>query len=113
MYRIIMTTGALIGYTDEPRYVRFNRETSTWIRCNIENAQCIAYEGRRYSLIGRDEVEDAPIVALIQKVDDGNLHISSEKKIGTNTDDIDTLAWALNKMAEEIVDKFSFKTEAE
>ena len=111
MYKISTVEGDLIAQTDEPRFVKFNSESGAWIRCTPEFAQCIAVNGVRYSLAGREPVEDAPIVAFVQKVDAGTLQLDADKKIDFQADSIDTLAWALNKMAEEIVNKFSFKSE--
>ena len=112
MYKIINAeTGELILQTDDPRFVKLNSESGAWIRCTPAFAQCIAVNGVRYSLIGREPVDDAPIVAFVQKVDAGALQLNADSKIDSQNADIDTLAWALNKMAEEIVNKFSFKTE--
>ena len=111
MYKISTVEGELLSQTDDPRFVKLNSESGAWIRCTPEIAQCIAVNGVRYSLAGREPVEDAPIVAFVQKVDAGTLQLDADKKIDFQADSIDTLAWALNKMAEEIVNKFSFKSE--
>ena len=109
MYKISTVEGDLIAQTDEPRFVKFNEDSGAWIRCDAINAQCIAVDGVRYSLAGREPVKDAPIVAFLQKVDAGAIQLDADKKIDFQAESIDTLAWALNKMAEEIVEKFSFK----
>ena len=113
MYKITTVEGELIAQTDDPRFVKFNSESGAWIRCDAINAQCIAVDGVRYSLLGREPVEDAPIVAFVQKVDAGVLQLDADNKISVQNESIDTLALALNKMAEEIVNKFSFKSEDE
>lgn len=111
MYKISTVEGDLISQTDDPRFVKLNPNSGAWIRCTPELAQCIAVNGVRYSLAGREPVEDAPIVAFVQKVDAGALQLNTDNKVDSQNADIDTLAWALNKMAEEIVNKFSFKSE--
>lgn len=113
MYKISTVEGELISQTDDPRFVKLNPESGAWVRCDAINAQCLAANGVRYSLAGREPVEDAPIVVFVQKVDAGALQLKTDKKVDLQNADIDTLAWALNKMAEEIVNKFSFKTEDE
>lgn len=111
MYRITTVEGDLITQTDDPRFVRINPDSGAWIRTDAINAECIAVNGTRYSLAGREPVEDAPIVAFVQKIDAGAVQLATDNKVTAQNDSIDTLAWAINKMAEEIVDKFSFKTE--
>ena len=111
MYKITTVEGHLITQTDDPRFVKLNTESGAWIRTDAINAECIAVNGVRYSLAGREPVEDAPIVAFIQKIDAGAVQLETDNKVTAQNDSIDTLAWAINKMAEEIVDKFSFKTE--
>lgn len=111
MYKITTAEGNLITQTDDPRFIKFNPESGAWVRTDAINAQCIAVNGVRYSLAGRKPVEDAPIVAFIQKIDAGAVQLETDNKVTAQNDSIDTLAWAINKMAEEIVDKFSFKTE--
>ena len=113
MYKISTVEGKLLAQTDDPRFVKLNPDSGAWIRCDAICAQCIAINGVRYSLTGREPVEDAPIVAFVQKIDAGALQLKTDNKVDLQNADIDTLAWALNKMAEEIVNKFSFKTEGE
>lgn len=110
MYRVTTVEGELITQTDDPRFVKLNH-SGAWIRTDAINAECIAVNGVRYSLAGREPVEDAPITVFVMKVDAGAIQLETDNKVTAQYDSIDTLAWAINKMAEEIVDKFSFKTE--
>lgn len=76
MYRIIDENGNIISQTSDIRYVKLKTLTSlddteykVWVRCNAADAQCVAINGIRYSLAGRDIVEDAPTVVFIYEVD--------------------------------------------
>jgi hypothetical protein len=53
-----------------PRYVRMAND-GIWIFCTEDEAQCLAISGKRYSISGKEPVEDAPEVVIIKKVDGG------------------------------------------
>lgn len=75
MYRITDINGNIIAQLSDIRYVKrktqsfHDTEYSYWVRCNAADAQCVAINGIRYSLAGRDIVEDAPTVVFIYEVD--------------------------------------------
>ena len=69
MYRITDENGNVIAQVDSPRYVRLKAETGAWIQCPAHLAECIAINGVRYSLVGRDLVDDAPIAVYVYEID--------------------------------------------
>jgi len=76
MYRITDENGNIIAQLSDIRYVKLKtntledgREYSFWVRCQSHDAQCVAINGIRYSLAGRDIVEDAPTAVFIYEVD--------------------------------------------
>ena len=69
MYRISDENGNVIAQVDTPRYVRLKKESGAWIQCPANLAECVAIDGVRYSLAGRDIVADAPVVVYINEVD--------------------------------------------
>lgn len=103
MYRIKDSDGNIITQTADPIFVRKKESTGAWIRCNQFNAECIAIDCVRYSIEGKKLVEDAPQVVTIEKFDDALESLQHSKTLDTNSRDIELLAYAVNKMAEEVV----------
>lgn len=107
MFQIIDENANLIAQVDSPRYVRLN-DNGVWIRCPPYDAQCVAVNGVRYSLVGKDIVEDAPTVVFVRELDSANEVLKTNQSVATNTNDINLLSWAMAQMTKEIVDKLSF-----
>lgn len=103
MYRIKDSDGKIITQTTDPIFVRKKESTGAWVRCNQFNAECIAIDCQRYSLDGKEIVEDAPQVVTIEKIDEAAESLQHSKTLDTNSRDIELLAYAVNKMAEEVV----------
>lgn len=103
MYRIKDSDGKIITQTADPIFVRKKESTDTWIRCNQYDAQCIAIDCQRYSIAGKEIVEDAPQVVTVEQFDDALESLQHSKTLDTNSRDIELLAYAVNKMAEEVV----------
>ena len=103
MYRFKDSDGNIITQVSEPRFVKMKKSTGAWIQCNEYNAQCIAIDGVRYSIAGKEIVEDAPQVVTIEQFDDALESLQHSKTLDTNSRDIELLAYAVNKMAEEVV----------
>ena len=94
MYRIILGDKILMQ-SDSPRFVRKNPLSGAYIRCDFEKAECIAVDGKRYSIAGRPIVEDAPEVVTIKQIDAASNALATEQ-------DINLLFYTIGKMAEEI-----------
>ena len=110
MYRISDENGNVIAQVDTPRYVRWKKspideESGAWIQCPANLAECVAIDGVRYSLAGRDIVADAPVVVYINEVDAAMELYFAAKNATVNAADIDLLGYALEKMAVEIVER--------
>lgn len=111
MYRITDENGNVIAQVDSPRYVRLKAETGAWIQCPAHLAECIAINGVRYSLVGRDLIDDAPVAVYVYEIDAAQELYNTAKTTNTNTADIDLLGYAIEKMAVEIVEKLENQNE--
>lgn len=70
MYELINTvTGEKVN-VENPRYVKKNQR-GIWVKCQEQDAQCIAVGGVRYSIFDKIQIEDAPEVLIIKEVDSG------------------------------------------
>lgn len=104
MYQIITTSGETIGFVEDIRYVKWRDDFNCWVRTrDVEEAQCVAVDGIRYSLLGKDLVEDAPTVVYIREIDAASAHFQTAKKVDVTARDLSDIAWGMQKMAEEIV----------
>ena len=94
MYRIVFNDEVLLQ-TDSPRWVKLNPSSGAWIQCNFADAQCIAIDGRRYSIEGRPLVDDAPDVVSVKYVDAAKNALDTEKGV-------DLLFFALTNIINDI-----------
>ncbi len=60
----ILSGGELLALCDEPRYIKINEKTGTYIRASAEDAIGIAVNGATYNLPGRSDIADAPQVVI-------------------------------------------------
>ena len=70
MYKVINVTTGQTRNVELPRYVKLS-DDGIWIFCTEDDAECVALSGRRYSIAGREAVEDAPEVVIIKRIDAG------------------------------------------
>lgn len=94
MYRIILNDEILLQ-TDSPRWVKLNPSSGAWIQCNFHEAECIAVDGKRYSIDGRPLVDDAPDVVSVKYID-------AAQNALVNENYIDLLFFALGNLIDDI-----------
>lgn len=94
MYRILIGDEILLQ-TDSPRFVKKNPNSGAYIQCDFAQAECVAINGRRFSISGRDLVADAPDVVTVKQIDAASNALATEK-------DINLAFYAIQKMAQEI-----------
>lgn len=112
MYQIVMTTGAIIAEVEDIRYVKWRDDLKCWVRTrNVDDAQCVAVDGIRYSLLGKEPVEDAPVIVYVREVDVATAHFQTQKKMDVTERDLQDIAWGMQKMAAEIVDMLNVAAE--
>ncbi len=112
MYQIVMTTGAIIAEVEDVRYVKWRDDFKCWVRTrNMDDAQCVAVDGTRYSLLGKEPVEDAPVIVYVREVDAATAHFQTQKQLNITERDLQDIAWGMQKMAAEIVDMLNVAAE--
>lgn len=97
MYRIILGDEILMQ-TDSPRFVRKNPSSGAYIQCSYPLAECIAIDGKRYSIEGKELVEDAPDVVTVKVIDAATNALATEQ-------DINLLFFALTNVINDINQK--------
>lgn len=98
MYRIILNDEILLQ-TDSPRFVKLNPSSGAWIQCDFSQAECIAIDGKRFSIVGRPFVNDAPDVVTVKQIDNALNALANEK-------DINLLFFALGNIINDINNGF-------
>lgn len=71
MYRLVTTTGTILGVTEEVRYIKKHPTSGCYIDATEEDAIGVAYNSTPYNLFGHNEIEDADTV-IVAHVDGGN-----------------------------------------
>lgn len=109
MYRIKDADGNILTQVETPRYVKKKPSTGAWIQTNAYEAECVAIDCKRYSIAGKELVEDAPQVVTIEHVDSALESLKQNKTLDKNSYDIELLAYAIDKMAEEVIEVINNK----
>ena len=97
MYRIL-SGDEILMQTDSPRFVRKNPSSGAYIQCDFNQAECIAIDGKRYSIEGKELVEDAPDVVTVKQIDAASNALATEQ-------DINLLFFALTNVINDINQK--------
>ena len=67
MYQLINSnTEKVIGWVDEPIYIKLKPETGVYIPAKVEDAQGVAFHSVAYNLSGRDGVGVEDTVVLVE-----------------------------------------------
>lgn len=89
MYKVFILESGESFYVDAPRYVKLDGDI--WRRCSEVDAECLAVNGQRFSIAGKNLVKDAPQVVIISPVDAGqqlNQIFSDNLATAQNVDEI-------------------------
>lgn len=103
MYQLLNLETGEYTNIENPRYVKQD-ERGIWIRCNEDEAECIAVDGNRFSIAGKKTVEDAPQIVNISRVDAGaqlNKILSDSLQ---NASDIDEVKAAIDDITNAVLD---------
>lgn len=107
MYEILNTaTREVLTLTDEPRYVKRSPRNSVWIRCEEADAECVAVEGTRYSISGREPVEDAPVTVAVRKADAAAKLRTVALESIAHAQTLDEVKAAYTDLAEAVIDLY-------
>ncbi len=88
MHKIInQTTGKTLGYVDKPRYI-FLAPSGSYVQCEKEKAQGVAYKSTPYNLFGREPLNAKFDTVLVRETDSGEIISQQENLIKTLTDDL-------------------------
>ena len=116
MYEILEVDKGVIGYVDEPRYIKLKVTSGAFIPCKKEDAQGVALKGTPYNLAGHDEIkiqvmendtmttQAAPAV-YVREVDGGEIAFQQDEKISEVDETSTTGLMAITDLYEELLDK--------
>lgn len=116
MFEIIRADSGVIGYVDEPRYIKVKPSTGAFIPCPKEDAQGIALKGTPYNLSGHNEITitvmegDLPVVkpapeVYVREVDGGEVSFAQSEKIVKVDEEATTGLIAVTDLYEELIEK--------
>ena len=80
MYKIESTSGVVLGYVDEPRYIRLSKNGS-YVQAPKELATGVAFNSNPYHLVGKDELKGALDYVFVVKIDSGEVLFNSQMEI--------------------------------
>ena len=107
MLYAIVSNGELLELCEEPRYIRLNPKTNTFVQCSEEDAEGVAAGGEAYNFDGSNAFEGKP-VAYINKVDGARYTFESHKRIGEtekNVNDVETSVCELDMNTSDRLDE--------
>lgn len=114
MYEIFdTTTRKVVALADEPHYVYRSPRNGVWIRCDEEDAECIAVEGTRYSIRGKEPVPDAPNTVAVRKADAAKRLRDATLEVLEHSKTIEDFKAMFADFADAIIDLYSVKAEKE
>ena len=110
MFEIYDTkSGEVIALAEEPRYVYRSPKNGVWIRCDEPNAECIAVNGARYSINGRQIVDDAPDTVAVRKVDAAQKIAAVAKNSIAQAQTLDEVKAAYSDLADAVIDLIDWR----
>lgn len=62
MFHIITTDNVNLASTEKVRYIKINPRTGNYVLCKKEEAIGVALNGKRYNLLGHDDIPDVETV---------------------------------------------------
>lgn len=75
-----ITKDYLVGYIEQPRYIYLSPNGS-YVQCDEQVAQGIAYESTPYNLAGREALNAEVDTVILREVDAGELFYELQQKI--------------------------------
>lgn len=78
IYQLRTPEGKILGYTEEPRYIKVHKTTGCFVQATKEDAQGIAYKSVAYNFYGHHWFKHAPHIILREV--DGAEYISDIEK---------------------------------
>lgn len=110
MFEIYDTkTGEVIALADEPRYVYRSPKNGVWIRCDEQLAECIAIDGVRYSIRGRQGVEDAPTTVAVRKADAAKRIATLTKNAIAHAESLDEVKVRFEDLVDAVIDLIDWR----
>ena len=85
MFQVLTDKGVIIGYIDEPLYIKVS-DNGSFIQTTEEDALGIAIQGIPYHLYGRDELPNVTTNVFVNKVDSGIMFTTEINKITPYTE---------------------------
>lgn len=102
-------SGEVIALAEEPRYVYRSPKNGVWIRCDEPDAECIAVNGARYSINGRQIVDDAPDSVAVRKVDAAQKIAAIAKNSIAQAQTLDEVKAAYSDLADAVIDLIDWR----
>lgn len=103
MFQLLNLNTGAVYEVDEPRFVKRN-ENGVWVRCDSAEAECIAVNGKRFSISGKKLIDDAPQVVSISKINASQKLAQVNLDNLKNTKDIDEVKAAIQDITDAVLD---------
>lgn len=88
---IIIANGREIGVAESPTYIR-KQSNGTYALCDESIAQGVAFEGKPYQIIDRDDMGGGLVRVRLQEVDTGSRLMAQQAANARNAANIDYLS---------------------
>jgi len=87
MYQITDTESGLIGYCDEPRYIKIKPSSGAYVPATEADAEGVAFLGTPYNLSNRPPMKESLRTVIINEKDGGEILLYEIEDVEAYTGD--------------------------
>ena len=88
MYSITETENGVIGYVDEPRYIKVKPSSGAFIQTDEKHAEGLAFLGRPYNLHNRPPMKEGLPVVIVNEKDGGEILLAELNALEGRTEEV-------------------------
>lgn len=87
MYQLTDTESGLIGYCDEPRYIKIKPSSGAYVQTTEAEAEGIAFLGTPYNLSNRPPMKEGLRTVIVNEKDGGEILLYEIDEVEAETGD--------------------------
>lgn len=87
MYQITDTESGLLGYADEPRYIKIKPSSGAYVPTTKEEAEGVAFLGMPYNLDNKPPMREGLRTVIVSEKDSGEILLGEIEDVEAETGD--------------------------